>query len=50
MSTQLASARSFIEAVQSKNEVAAAALCAGDVEVLLRERTRPFEVKTVCAR
>ena len=32
---QLASAQSFIEAVQSKNDVAAAALCADDVEVLL---------------
>lgn len=35
MTTQLANARSFIEAVQSKNDVAAAALCADDVEVLL---------------
>jgi hypothetical protein len=35
ITTQLASARSFIEAVQSKNDVAAAALCADEVEVLL---------------
>ena len=35
VTTRLASARSFIEAVQSKNDVAAAALCADDVEVLL---------------
>jgi SnoaL-like protein len=34
-STRLASARSFIEAVQAKNDDAAAALCADDVEVLL---------------
>lgn len=35
METQLAVARSFIEAVQAKNDGAAAALCADDVEVLL---------------
>jgi hypothetical protein len=34
-STQLVNARSFVEAVQSKNDGAAAALCADDVEVLL---------------
>ena len=35
MTTQVARARSFIEAVQAKNDGAAAALCADDVEVLL---------------
>jgi hypothetical protein len=35
VSTQLTTARSFIEAVQARNDVAAAALCADDVEVLL---------------
>jgi hypothetical protein len=33
--TQVAIARSFIEAVQAKSDVAAAALCADDIEVLL---------------
>ena len=35
MDTQLAIARSFIDAVQARNDRAAAALCADDVEVLL---------------
>ena len=35
MTTELASARAFIEAVQAKNDGAAAVLCADDVEVLL---------------
>jgi hypothetical protein len=35
VTAQLANARAFIEAVQSKNDAAAAALCADDVEVLL---------------
>ncbi|MEA2660505.1 MAG: hypothetical protein QOH08_77 [Chloroflexota bacterium] len=35
MDTQIASARSFIEAVQARNDDAAAALCSNEVEVLL---------------
>jgi hypothetical protein len=35
MDTKLAVARSFIEAVQAKNDDAAAALCSDEVEVLL---------------
>jgi hypothetical protein len=33
--TQLAVARSFIEAVQAKNDASAAALCSDEIEVLL---------------
>ena len=35
LTAQLVNARAFIEAVQSKNDGAAAALCADDIEVLL---------------
>jgi hypothetical protein len=45
MDTQLANARSFIEAVQAKNDRAAAALCADDIEVLLPGAGAPLRGK-----
>jgi hypothetical protein len=45
MDTQLAVARSFIEAVQTRKDVAAAALCADDVEVLLPGANGPLKGK-----
>jgi hypothetical protein len=43
--TQLAVARSFIDAVQSRNDRAAAALCSDDVEVLLPGAGAPLRGK-----
>lgn len=43
--TQIATARSFIEAVQSKHDDAAAALCADDIEVLLPGGSGPLTGK-----
>jgi hypothetical protein len=43
--TQLAVARSFIDAVQSRNDRAAAALCSDDIEVLLPGAGAPLRGK-----
>ena len=45
METQLTVARSFIEAVQAKNDRAAAEFCSGDVEVLLPGASAPLRGK-----
>lgn len=45
METQLTVARSFIEAVQAKNDRAAAELCSDDVEVLLPGASAPLRGK-----
>jgi hypothetical protein len=45
MDTQLVVARSFIEAVQAKNDRAAADLCTEDIEVLLPGANAPLKGK-----
>jgi hypothetical protein len=45
METQLAVARSFIEAVQAKNDRAAAELCSAEIEVLLPGANGPLRGK-----
>jgi hypothetical protein len=45
MDTQLAIARSFIDAVQDKNAAAAAQLCSDDIEVLLPGANAPLRGK-----
>ncbi len=45
MDTQIAIARSFIDAVQARKDVAAAALCSDDIEVLLPGAGEPLKGK-----
>lgn len=45
MAAQIATARSFIDAVQVKNDQAAAELCADDIEVLLPGANAPLQGK-----
>ena len=45
MDTQLAIARSFIDAVQAKNDRAAAELCSNEIEVLLPGAGTPLKGK-----
>lgn len=45
MTPQIATARSFIDAVQAKNDHGAAELCADDIEVLLPGANAPLRGK-----